>query len=772
MTRFSTGRPRNHLPWIAVACCALVALVPASAGADVFSGISLVSFGSVDGGPLAQAEYAHDAAISADGRYVVFDGAVGGVQGVWRRNTATSAIEQVAGGGAREPSVSSDGRYVSFTTDEGAHLPELSDGLAHATSPEPTNVYVRDMADSPAATAAEEATRAPGERAFRIVSAPSGSEQPLHAIEKPGSVTEGAFAVGRSAISADGQRVVFATEAISNLVPYPALEEEERSLGETPRPHTPPRQVAVRYMETGVTELVTRCRSGCGLGPAAGAAEPVAASLEAGEPVGGVAIGGASISADGSTVAWNGANLGQQVQLLSAEFLTPGYSEPLWERLPAAGNATRRVSGGSDPENPACAASGETSVPTRSENPADPCQGPFEIEPGSGGDKGGFLDRVTPAGAHDSATPQLSADGEEVAFVSEAVPVSEQGDFGRLGSGAPRDVYVAHMGPGLTRVQALQQLTQVGVPEVPAEDGPVVDFAISPDGSQVAFSTIRTIFLLGEPTLVSAAPPFPGINELYDADLQNGTITLVTHGYEGGASTQPHRNRPLEEDPYEPSVGAQLGTYSESFDGTGHTLAFTSTADNLVYGDGNTPTSAEPVLGAADGADVFDVSRITFQPQPASQQVAAAPTFTTEPSWRMGVTAARQRNGTVLLYVRVPGSGALAASARSAVLVTVAKGKRAHRRARRVVAQRGVASAHTLAQAPQGALVTLVLKPAKAYAPLAARGAGLSANVSVAFSAPGEPKLTETLAVTFKSPTHKTKKARRAASGSTGAHAR
>ena len=141
------------------------------AGADVFGPISLVSEGPF-GGETQQAEYAHDPAISGNGRYVAFDGSIGGVTGVWRRDLQTGALEQVAGGDAELPSISAGGQYVSFTTNEGLSLPEVSQGKPD-TSPhqEPVNVYVRDMAVQPAATKAEEAARPAGERAFTVVSA-------------------------------------------------------------------------------------------------------------------------------------------------------------------------------------------------------------------------------------------------------------------------------------------------------------------------------------------------------------------------------------------------------------------------------------------------------------------------------------------------------------------------------------------------------------------------------------------------------------------------
>src|ERR1700676_5000365 len=78
------------------------------AQADLFGPISLLS-----ASPLAQADYAHDPAISGDGRYVVFDGSIGGVAGVWRReNRPGGSVEEVAPGDAALPSINQDGRYV------------------------------------------------------------------------------------------------------------------------------------------------------------------------------------------------------------------------------------------------------------------------------------------------------------------------------------------------------------------------------------------------------------------------------------------------------------------------------------------------------------------------------------------------------------------------------------------------------------------------------------------------------------------------------------
>ena len=496
---------RRCVPAAAAACAAML-LSTSGARADVFSPIGLVSDGVVGAaGFVQQAEYAHDSAISANGRYVAFDGSVGGVMGIWRRDLTTNVIEQVAGGDAAMPSISAEGRYVSFTTNEGVSLAEIShelpDADAHAGAVE---VYRRDMDNQPAATAAEEAARAPGERAFLAASVPSGSEEPLRYGFATSTEREhgGSYAVGRTAISANGNEVAFVTAAISDLVVYPALEHP----GETVVPRTPAGQVAVHWFDTGATELISRCRFECGQGAAAGAAEPVVAGEAESKPVGAVTLAaaefpehgrdgswpGASISADGTTVAWMGEDIAQQAPTLAHEDLEADYQEPLWRRLPATANDARRVTGGSDPEVPACAASGELELVAGSDTANDPCQGPFVREQASGAKGGGLI-----KGLAGDDTPRLSSDGEEVVFGANARLVMEGSDFDRGEAGNPTDLFLVSMRPGLTRAQAITPLTEAGSETSEAQSAEVTDFEISPDGLQVAFSTVRSLFGLG-----------------------------------------------------------------------------------------------------------------------------------------------------------------------------------------------------------------------------------------------------------------------------------
>ncbi len=445
-------------------------LVASPAGADVFGPISLVSQGALDGAEPQQAEYAHDTAITADGRYVVFDGSIGGVRGVWRRDLQTGALQQVAGGDAELPSVSEHGQYVSFTTNEGASLPEITYSLAGKRPSvlvgprEAVNVYVRDM------------TREPGEAgAFVLASAANGPAQPTQPLTYQSSEPEkyGSVAAGRSAISADGQEVAFVTTAVSDLA----------------GPDTPALQVAVRYLETNETKLVSRCLK-CEAG-----IEPAVGSVESGQAYGGVYPGlsdaflpvppygaygpspppGASISADGTTVAWIGEDVEQQAPMLSAEKRSAHYTEPLWRRIAPPESGTERVTGGSDPTNPACIESDETSLPA-SPAPTDPCQGPFYVEEQQR--VAGILNEA--GGGVGEFVPRLSADGYTVLFTSEAPMVSLGENFGRTRAGQPSDLYLANMRPGLTREEALRPITELtgGEGASLAGTAPIFDFEI------------------------------------------------------------------------------------------------------------------------------------------------------------------------------------------------------------------------------------------------------------------------------------------------------
>jgi Tol biopolymer transport system component len=689
--------------WLA-SCFAMAAiLVPGTvASADVFEPIQLASLT-----PSEQADSAEDAVISANGRFLAFDGSVGGVTGVWRRDLLTGAVEPVAAGNAqqpaidapdsRRPSISADGRYVSFTTT--APLDPVDD---LNTAPD---VYVRDMTI--------EAGQAGG---FTLASAADGSSQGLtYDFAGQESFGRGSLASGRSAITADGRHVVFVTTATSNLAD-PAVAD------------TPPLQVAVRDLDSERTRLVS-VQYDQSTGQTTGA--PVPTVSEGGITFGAVfhagntvpaypeAFDGASISADGSTVAWMGQNVGKQAGVLQSDPASDAqYTEPLWRRIADGPQAlTRRVTGGSDPANAACPPGGTLSQPPTL---ANPCQGPFEPLQESG--RFGIF---TLSSAEQ--LPQLSADGRTVAFLANARDIASGEQFGQAAV-ASDDLYIVDMHDGLTRQQALRRLTEIA--SANGSDvgrvAPIVDFGVSPDGSEVAFSTLRTTFPLGSPAYVTAPAGNAGAQELFDVDLANDTLTRVTQGYEGGVS--------------EP---AKATVSSPSFSADGNTLAFASTAYNLVYGDGN---------GASDA---FLVKRKRFASAIVQQSVSPAPgNPSIAPDWRLTLSAHSRRDGSVLLEVAVPGAGSLRATARSALRVRTSRA-RAGRRGRSgrgsstAVVTRQVAAATKAVPAGGSGFASLRLLAAPRYRALAARRGGLSSSIAVTFTAPGHKALRARITVAF-----------------------
>lgn len=720
MRRGHAHRSAPALALAAFAVCLLCALAfAARARADVFGAISLASAGRLEGlENVQQAQEAQDSVISADGRYLAFDGTFAGKTGIFRRDLQTGEVAVVAEGQALLPSISREGRYISFTA--AARLDEEDD-----TNSAP-DVYVRDMAVPASAPCGPEWQQREEPCAYTLASAVNGSSEGLTyqypSEEYAGGVAfdekhYGALASGRSALSADGSEVAFITTAASDL----------NGAGQ---PELPRLQVMVRYLASRRTELVSTIDRD---GEETSEAVPTSPDGYYGAvyPGGNSAPEfplsspdwGASLSADGTTVAWMGNQIAEQVPLLAAESLEPEYSEPLWRAIgQGASSPTRRITGGSDPLNPECQRSGQTSLPQHA-SLADPCQGPFETTGGLSGVPGLYTGSLGW-----NFVPQLSEDGDTVAFLATARYIAGGEEFKSAES--TDDLYVANMTGGLTRVQALTRLTAVagGSQTNGGRISPIVDLGVSPDGTQVAFATARTVFPLGSPALVSPPEATSFLDELYSADLSDETLTRVTAGYEGQRT---------EAAPGEDSTG------SPSFSADDSLLAFSSTEDNLVYGDGNA------------ASDAFTVERVIFRPDPAADVISGPPPVPSpEAVWALSVTSARGADGKVILYVGLPGAGSLRAVARSAV----ASYARAHKasvrgRRRRSRARRSGISTRTVAswsRAHAGAgLVEVPLTLAKGYRSLAEARLGLLADVVLRFSAPGHPELTDTVQVVF-----------------------
>ncbi|MDO8209323.1 hypothetical protein [Conexibacter sp. CPCC 206217] len=674
----------------------------------------------ISGNTAMAADTALDPVFAAAGRYVAFTGSQSGTTGIFRKDLATGALELVAGGDATSPSISADGRYVSFTTS--ADL-DPADSSGDCTS-----VYVRDMSASTASSAA-----------YTLVSARDGATDSLSYADSatPGCPGGGADAT-RGALSADGHRVAFTVIGSSDL---------EGGPGETT---TPPLQVAMRALDTDSTMLVSQTRESLGSTPApVPGAAALAIAPQQGSPGARTSRSTATISADGSTVAWMGAQIPAQAAVDLARLPRPQpdwsptwYAEPLWRRIadgPAA--PTRRILGGDDdPEAcPTCSGplvASYTSQSSIAERSPTPVFGSFVVN--------GIATASFPfRSSFDAITPRMSADGRTVALLStqptppEAAILASSPTRGLTTANA----FVVDMTPGLTRQQAVRQLTAWPSFDFGtlARTGDVTEIAISPDGSRVALTTPRIVFSLSPPALVSAPLGQVVATELYQVNLGASTLSLASIGYDGRA--------------------ADGDVFGLSYGGDSRTIAFASAAANLVY-------------GAVNGSDAIfamrelEVPSVPGQPTETPRPISPEPT----PRWRISATARRTRDGRVLLDVAVPASGRLAVVASANVAVAAPRPKRSasrrrtssRRGARRPAARSRTAARQrrtrivrrTVAQAKtttgSAGVVHLKLTTPQRYRALARARAGLDATLAIAFTAAGRPALRITLQTRFR----------------------
>ncbi len=620
----------------------------------------------VSGSGLFLAETAGEPAISENGRYVAFSASIAGVAGVYRKDLSTGAVVFVAAGGA--PSISANGRYIAFTTSAGL-VPEDTNG--------DSDVYVADMEPSP-----------PSPRpSFTIASAADHSSQPL------GSSS----AEGRDALSANGRVVAFV----------------QSSAG--------PAEVEVRNLQTDTTTLVSVTRD-----PASG--QPTGQPVEEGGK-GGVYGNTAALSADGTTVAWQGMSVAQQVPTLPEEPVGPGdeYVEPLWRRIADGPLApTRRVTGGGDPSAPGCDNGVFITVPA--------CDGPFNTKFAPAlycQERGQALCRGV------FTSPQLSADGRFVAIESQLPPLGAEERL--YASYASNDAYVVDMASGLTRRAALRQLTVSAFTNLEAQSGMIGALAISPDGQRVAFVTGRTIFPLSPPAFVGQPPPTASRGDVYEVNLQADTIERVTLPYDGGGSN---------------GTAASI-----SFSADGHTLAFASTASNLAFGD-------VPNGDARGISEVFVSSEVAGPaPVPASQSSSLLPPPPPlAPIWQLSVTAHASRDGSALLDISLPGAGRVRAEAHASLPSSSTSARVKHHRSESHLVSRRVGTGSMVSRS--AGVVELRLAPLKRYRSFVTARAGLYSTIKVSFrGAPGTRALSQSVVISFHAvPTsHSSRKAHRKA---------
>ena len=539
------------------------------------------------------------AAVSANGRYVVMETLARNFfadddpdppgryrkGGIFRFDLRTRELEKVADGnlfdegsnafvriGASRPSISADGRFVAFLTAESLVSADLNENL---------DAYVRDMDVPIGATAA-----------FDLVSAADGGDAPAlygpPSFPLPGSEPGAAMTRG-TAISADGNRVVFETEAPSNLPSGGSVD-------------VPAGQVYLRDRAARTTTLVTARR------------DPESGAMTS-QPAGGAL--GASLSPDGTTVAWTGGNAAAQTRFLSGENSDPIYLHYLWRR-PADGPQapTRRVTGAADPDDPACVA-----PPANFDRvTTGACYGPLNEPEGLPADIS-------------SQVPVLSADGRTVAFLTGAAGRPQ------LSANPGLDLFVTDMSPGVNRKQGTVELTRDTLDNNIATAQPVSSVTISPDGRYLLITCARTKFTFPALTQLGDPRPVPGPREAYVVDLGARTLERVVHSYAGADS----------------DAGVTEGA-NVSADGS--VVAFASFAGNLFYGDSN------------KRADAFVANRVP-DPEGGPPDKAlddGGPAGTVEfdrDGPRISARAKSLKGGAVLLTVSVPSAGGIRAVARA-----------------------------------------------------------------------------------------------------------
>jgi hypothetical protein len=464
--------------WVVGCLVALAALTTVASSLTLVS-VARASYGLAAGGfgaELASVDNASDeqanapttdADISGDGGYVVFqtkatnffedDGETqqekeaaeppGTLRegGIFRYDRQAGQLQLVASGnlvvgegkeagkilvrGAENPSVSAEGRYVAFSSAQQL-VPS-----AQATHTENAQVYERDMDVAPGQ---------PG--AYTLVSAQNGGEAP--AVFDDSSITSptpggdpGTQLWPNTAISANGRYVLFRTDEVPSSLPE----------GSTPT--TPPGQLFVRDLQAKTTTLVTRKTAG---GPAGGAEGP------------------ATLSADGSTVAWVGEAAPSQTVFLPGEDLDESIPYYLWRRWQEPDSATRRVTGIAEPEcNP---------VEHIELNPAaeGPCYGPLSFP-------------ESDLASINETAPGLSADGYKVAFLA--------GSELRPGNTKPDalDLFTTDMESPHTPKNSTSEIT-LAVKNVQGDgSSSITSLAFSSDGTHIAFVSQRNVFVLPEP---------------------------------------------------------------------------------------------------------------------------------------------------------------------------------------------------------------------------------------------------------------------------------
>ncbi|HXC45728.1 MAG TPA: hypothetical protein VNU24_03915 [Solirubrobacteraceae bacterium] len=585
--------------------------------------------------------------------------------GIFRYDRETGGLELVASGnlvlsegkeagkvlvrGAESPSVSVEGRYVVFSS---------AQQLVPHSQPNHTEnveVYERDMDVAPGQ-----------EGAYTLVSAQNGSETPagyddsLVTLSFPGG-DPGAEVWPNTSVSANGQYVVFRSGELPSSLP------------ESSMPTTPAGQLFVRDLQNKTTTLVTRTAIGDSPGPECG----TSTSSAGGEPACG-ANGPASISADGSTVAWLGSHAPSQTVFLPNESLNEAVPYYLWQRWSEPGARTRRITGIADPEDPECKSAEEVVEPG---NPTStgPCYGPLT-----------YPESSSQIGLN-TQTPALSSDGYTVAFLtgSSLRPNTLKADA--------LDLFVTSMATGVTRKAGTRELTLAVNGAQGNGTASITSLALSADGTHIIFVSQRSAFVLSEPFPAGSFSQNAQQSELYAIDLPTDTLERAILGAEGA----------------EPN-GSTLANPTVS--ANGEDVAFVSSASNLVFGDAN---------GVADAFAATLQSPTGTAVSPASfNAVQGGFSLTGTSSPELGLSVKRAANGDLIVLVETPGAGKLTARATGTIVTKVGKKDR----------RKKVVLAHVAGVAHAEGTATLVLRLGAKYVKDLQKIGKLKALVTVSYT--------------------------------------
>jgi hypothetical protein len=328
----------------------------------------------------------------------------------------------------------------------------------------------------------------------------------------------------------------------------------------------------------------------------------------------------------------------------------------------------------------------------------------------------------------ETATPAISADGSEVAFLggppNPASPEEERLVNRKL------DVFVVDMTAGLPERAAVRRLTDAHGARGPSPKA--TSLAISPDGLQVAFTAARVEFPLTPPFLTGEMPSQVGLAEIYVIDLRDDSLRWLSQTPGGGPSS------------LAPGIGISgvAGAASPSFGSDGVLLAFDSSASNLVAVDRNGSDDAFLVRDLTVPAGRPGHSQIS--PQPAPKQIHRA--------WRFALRAVSLPDGKVRFIADCPAAGRLRASVVAAVpswrrIEVRSPGGRRHRSRRRVLVKARVAGAAVKVR--RDGITRVEARPSGPYRRLARGKGGLEGTATVSFAAPGHATLHESLSVRF-----------------------